>query len=214
MKKLVAIFLVAILACSVTIPNVFSDNGKNNDGTNNNQGSQNSAKENETDNHGNQAKIHFGFSNATSINITLPNGTKITFGFSNGTNRGQQISAFVHLFNNAFKQQESQSKQIIKDCRDKAKQASSPADRKNIMNECKAKLKDIQQQFKGEHKQFQVDFKQFRGMVIGNNQGMHQNSHVQIGDNKNQNNTQTIQKQGHGNSQKHQNHKQNHGKQD
>ena len=182
MQKLVALLLIAVLAGSVTIPNVFSDEEQNNN--------QSNTQENENDDHGNQnktkgnddndnnkdnkTKIHFGFSNATSVSVTLPNGTKLTFGFSNGTNPGQQISDFIHKIRDAFKQQETQAKQLIKDCREKARDATNPADKKTIMDQCKAQLKQINQQFKGEHKLFQIDFKQFREMVIGNNQENHE----------------------------------------
>ena len=193
MQKLVAILLIVILAGSITIPNVFSDseNEQNTENDNNQNDNQNNAQENE--NHPNQTstnesdihddkekKIHFGFSNATSVNIILPNGTTITFGFSNGTNPGQQISAFIHQIRDIFKQQEIQAKQTIKDCREKAKDAN-PADRKTIMNECRAQLKQINQQFSSEHKQLQLDFKQFREMIIGNNQENHEDSSGQKG---------------------------------
>ena len=185
MQKLVALLLIAILAGSVTIPNVFSDDEQNNDQN------QSNTQENENDDHGNQNKtkgndnnngndkenenkVHFGFSNATSFTVTLSNGTKLTFGFSNGTNPGQQISDFIHKIRDAFKQQETQAKQLIKDCREKAKNAANPADKKAIMDQCKIQLKQINQQFKGEHKQLQLDFKQFRETVIGNNQENHE----------------------------------------
>ena len=193
-----AIFLIAILTGSITIPNVFSDseneqNTKSDNNQNDNHENQNNVQENETDNHGdNETKIHFGFSNATSVNITLPNGTTITFGFSNGTNPGQQISNFIHQIRDAFKQQETQAKQAIKDCREKAKGAS-PADRKTIMNECKAQLKQINQEFKGEHKQLQLDFKQFRDIVIGNTQENHEKPEKQ-NDTKIQNPPQIVPK--------------------
>lgn len=194
-----AIFLVVILAGSVTIPNVFSDDEKNNNDNNENinHRNQNNAKENENDSHDdkNKTNMHFGFSNATSFSVTLPNGTKLTFGFSNGTNPGQQISAFIHKIREAFKQEETQAKQTIKDCREKARDASSPADRKNIMNECKAKLKQINQQFREAHKQIQLDFKQFREMVIGNHQENHEKSHEQKSDTKIQNTAQIVPKQ-------------------
>src|SRR5690348_4822074 len=189
MQKLVALLLIAVLAGSVTIPNVFSDDEQNNNENENHQNQANN-QENENDDHGNQnktkgnddndnnkdnkTKIHFGFSNATSVSVTLPNGTKLTFGFSNGTNPGQQISDFIHKIRDAFKQQETQAKQLIKDCREKARDASNHADKKAIMDQCKAQLKQIDQQFKGEHKLFQLDFKQFREMVIGNNQENHE----------------------------------------
>src|SRR5574340_759398 len=184
MQKLAAILLIAVLAGSVTIPNVFSDNENEQNTESDNNQNDNHENQNETtanDNHDDKEnKIHFGFSNATSVNITLPNGTTITFGFSNGTNPGQQISSFIHQIHDAFKQQETQAKQLIKDCREKAKDAS-PQDRKNIMNECKAQLKQINQQFSSEHKQLQLDFKQFREMIIGNNQENHEDSHGQKG---------------------------------
>ena len=185
-----ALLLIAVLAGSVTIPNVFSDEEQNN-----NQ-NQTNTQENENDDHGNQnktkgnddngndkneTKVHFGFSNATSFTVTLPNGTKLTFGFSNGTNPGQQISDFIHKIRDAFKQQETQSKQLIKDCREKARDATNPADKKTIMDQCKAELKQVNQQFRGEHKLFQLDFKQFRETVIGNNQESHEDSHGQKG---------------------------------
>jgi len=176
MQKLIALLLIAVLAGSVTIPNVFSDDEKNTNDDNQNENHQNQTniQENENDDKDNKTKIHFGFSNATSITVTLPNGTKLTFGFSNATNPGQQISDFIHKIRDAFKQQETQAKQLIKDCREKAKAASSPADKKAIMDQCKIDLKQINQQFKGEHKLFQLDFKQFRETVIGNNQENHE----------------------------------------
>src|SRR6478736_5754532 len=183
MQKLVALLLIAVLAGSVTVPNVFSDEEQNNNQNDNNQ---NQANNQENEDHGNQnktkgnddnendkenkTKVHFGFSNATSVTITLPNGTKLTFGFSNGTNPGQQISDFTHKIRDAFKQQEDLAKQTIKD-------------------QCKAQLKQINQQFKGEHKLFQLDFKQFREMVIGNNQENHEK---QDNDTKGKNTAQII----------------------
>ncbi|HEU5487910.1 MAG TPA: hypothetical protein VFV16_03710 [Candidatus Nitrosotalea sp.] len=182
MQKLVALLLIAVLAGSVTIPNVFSDEEQNNN--------QSNTQENENDDHGNQnktkpsddndnekdnkTKMHFGFSNATSFTVTLPNGTSLTFGFSNGTNPGQQISNFIHQIREAFKQQEDLAKKTIKDCREKAKDATNPADKKNIMDQCKIQLKQINQQFKSEHKQLQLDFKQFREAVNENNKENHE----------------------------------------
>ncbi len=221
MQKLVAMLFIIILAGAVTLPNVFSDDGKDandNNEKNANDNNENIAnthenKNNDNDNHQEEnEKPHFGFSNATSVNITLPNGTKVTFGFSNSTNPGQQISSFVHFIRDIFKQDELKSKQIIKDCREKAKNAS-PADKKNIMNECKIQLKKIKQQLRSEHKQIQMDFRQFQEMIVennqqthkpslqhlvssnhksssdtGNNQQTHQNFHVQ-GNHENQNKT-------------------------
>lgn len=228
MQKLVAILFIAILAGSVTIPNVFSDSeneqSTESDSNQNDQGNQNAINNNESNNHENQnetkgnddhgnskdneTKIHFGFSNATSVNITLPNGTTITFGFSNGTNPGQQISAFMHQIRDAFKQQETKEKQAIKDCREQARQ--NPADRKSIMSQCKATLQEINQQFKGEHKQFQLDFKQLRNLIPDNKQG-HENF-AQKDDTKIQN--QTLKKpQGLGHDPSHGKQNQNHGKQ-
>ncbi len=176
MKKLVALLFVAILAGSVTIPNVFSDDGQGDQNDNNQTTQQNNDNnENETSNHQeNDHKIHmkFGYSNATSINITLPNGTQMTFSYSNGTNPGQQISSFVHQIRDIFKQQETIAKQTIKDCRQQARDAS-PSDRKTILDQCKASLKQINQQFSSSHKQLQIDFKQFREMVIANNHENH-----------------------------------------
>lgn len=168
-----ALLLIAVLAGSITIPNVFSDDEKNTNENDNNQ-NQSNTQENEDNNKDNKTKIHFGFSNATSFTVALPNGTKLIFGFSNGTNPGQQISDFIHKIRDAFKQQEDLAKQTIKDCREKAKDATNPADKKTIMDQCKTQLKQINQQFKGEHKLFQLDFKQFREMVIGNNQENHE----------------------------------------
>ena len=194
MQKLVALLFIAILAGSVTIPNVFSDseneqntqsdnnqndNHVNQNATNSNEGNSHE-NQNETqgsDDHGNnkdnETKIHFGFSNATSVNITLPNGTIVTFGFSNGTNIGQQISSFIHQIRNGFKQQETMEKQAIKDCREQARE--NPSDRKNIMNQCRATLQGINQQFRGEQKQLHVDFKQLRSLVPDNIKQGHEN---------------------------------------
>lgn len=166
-----AIFLFAILACSITIPNAFSDDGKNNNGINNqgnqnNNGSNNKENENNNDTKEND-KVQFGFSNATSVNLTLPNGTHVTFAFSNGTNIGQQLSSFIHQLRGSFTQEGNQSKQVIKDCRQQAKNAS-PSDRKIIMDQCKATLKEIKNQFHSEQKQFQVDLTQLRSIVSDN----------------------------------------------
>jgi len=182
MQKLVALLLIIVLAGSITIPNVFSDdekntNGTNDDNDNDNHQDQNGTKTNDPDNDKDHDKVHFGFSNATSFTVTLPNGTSLTFGFSNGTNPGQQISAFIHKIHDAFKQEETLAKQTIKDCREKARDTTSPADKKTIMDQCKSQLKQINQQFKGEHKQLQLDFKQFRETVIGKNQENHEGSH-------------------------------------
>jgi len=217
MKKL-AIFLVAILAGSVTIPNVFSDDESQSDTQENNNIGNVQENNNDTNENGSQG-IHFGFSNATSVNITLPNGTIVTFGFSNGTNIGQQISSFIHQIRNGFKQQETMEKQAIKDCREQARQ--NPADRKNIMLQCKATLQGINQQFKGEQKQLQVDFKQLRSLIPDSKQG-HENL-AQKDDIKIQNQTQKPQvlgqdkqwKTNRDNGKQNQNHgKQNHGRQD
>lgn len=178
-----ALLLIAVLAGSITIPNVFSDDEKNangNDNENENHQNQSNTQENEDDKDG-KTKMHFGFSNATSFTVTLPNGTKLTFGFSNATNPGQQISAFIHKIRDAFKQQETHAKQLIKDCREKARDATNHADRKAIMDQCRIQLKQVNQQFRAEHKQLQLDFKQFREMVIGNNQENHEDSHGQKG---------------------------------
>ena len=180
MQKLVALLLIAVLAGSVTIPNVFSDEEQNNNQNqgntqeNDDHGNQNKTKNDDNGNDKDKPKIHFGFSNATSFSVLLPNGTHLTFGFSNGTNPGQQISAFIHKIRDAFKQQEDLAKKTIKDCREKAKDATNPTDKKTIMDQCKAELKQINQQFKGEHKQLQLDFKQFREVIIGNNQENHE----------------------------------------
>lgn len=168
-----ALLLIAILAGSITIPNVFSDDEKNTNENDNHQNQANS-QENEDNDKDNKTKVHFGFSNATSFTVTLPNGTKLTFKFSNTENPGQQISAFIHKIHAAFEQQETKAKQTIKDCREKAKDATSHADKKAIMDQCKIQLKQINQQFRGEHKQLQLDFKQFRETVIGNNQENHE----------------------------------------
>ncbi|MHB8545721.1 MAG: hypothetical protein ACYDAJ_03035 [Nitrosotalea sp.] len=175
MKKL-AIFLVAILAGSVTIPNVFSDDGNQSDAKENNNINNVPENNHYTKENGNQ-EIHFGFSNATSVHVTLPNGTIVTFGFSNGTNIGQQISSFIHLIRDGLKQQETQEKQVIKYCREQARE--NPTDRKNIMSQCKATLQEINQQFKGEQKQLHVDFKQLRNLVPDNIQQGHENLHAQ-----------------------------------
>lgn len=171
--------LVVILAGSVTVPNVFSDDEKSNQDNNNtndnhiedNNTSNNDTKENEHLDFGglsDDAHIKFGYSNATSFSFTLPNGTQITFDFSNATNIGQAISSFVHLVRNDFKDQENQSKQVIKDCREKARNATSITERKDIMNQCKTDLKSIKQQFKSERQQFHVVFKDFRNVIIKN----------------------------------------------
>lgn len=223
MKKLVAIFLVAILAGYVTIPNAFSDDGKNNgpndsenqDGINNQKSDANS---HENANHDNDTKendkIQFGFSNATSVNLTLPNGTQVTFAFSNGTNIGKQLASFIHQLRDSFTQEGNLSKQVIKDCRQQAKNAS-PSERKIIMDQCKTKLQEIKNQFHLEQKQFQVDLKQLRELVTDKNQVNHENHEKPQVPNHVQNQTHTPKQNGPEQVLKHQKGKnRGHGKQD
>ncbi len=193
MQKLVTIFLVVMLAGSVTLPMAFSDHEKSSNGAKENDDHENK-NGTKIDYDNDHDKVRFGFSNATNISFTLPNGTKMMFPLSNGTNVGKQISGFIHQMREIFEQQEKQSKQTIKDCRAKAKNASSSVDRHNIMDECKAKLKEQRQQFRDQHKQFQADFKQFREMVVGSNQEIHEKSSVHNGT-KIQSKTQTFPRQ-------------------
>ncbi|MDE1843538.1 MAG: hypothetical protein KGH95_07820 [Thaumarchaeota archaeon] len=220
MKTLVALLLVAILAGSVTLPNVFSDDGQDDQNDNNKTDMQenNDHIDNENintqENNPDNKVIQFEYSNTTSTGITLPNGIHMAFSYSNGTNTGQQISSFVHQLHDVFKQQKDLSKQTIKDCREKTRE-SNPADRKNIMNQCKADLKQINQQFSSEHQQLQLDFKQFREMIISDNSKNHTKSTTTQNDIKTQHTIQNHFKHNEQNSRQHgKGHQQNHGRQD
>ena len=180
--KILAVLLVAILAGSVTIPNVFSDDQDSNKTKDHDE---NKTGDNET------KEPKFVFPNATSFNFTLPNGTKITFDL-NGTNVGQMISSFIHLIHDDFKDQRNQSMQIIKECREQAKNATSTDQRKNIMNDCKAQLKQINQKFRDEHKQFQIVFKDFRNLVIDSEKQEHEKLKLDQLNQKTQNQTQNL----------------------
>lgn len=162
--QLAAVILMLVLACSITIPNAFSDDKDSNKTKDDDKGKPDKVKEHPV----------FGFSNVNSFNFTLPNGTNIVFSFQNGTKIGKQISAFEHMARDDFKKQRDQSLQVIKQCREQAKNATSPDQRKTIMDDCKVQLKQINQKFKDEHKQFQIVFKNFRDTIIESQKQEHQ----------------------------------------
>lgn len=94
--------------------------------------------------------------NSTSTNSTQVNATSTL-----SENIGQQVSYFVHQANILFSQQKDELHSAIKQCHENIKNAS-PEDRKQIMDDCKASMKAINQKYQDERKQFQELFKQFR----------------------------------------------------
>ncbi len=84
--------------------------------------------------------------------VTMPN--------LNGTNVGQEISDFVHNATAVFQQQKEENHQAIKDCHEKMKTATSE-NRTQIIDECHANLKAIQEKYQDLRTQFHNLFKQF-----------------------------------------------------
>jgi len=77
------------------------------------------------------------------------------------SNLGQQVSSFVHQYNDLFKMQRDETIKKIKECYERVRNAT-PENRKQIKTDCKDELKAITEQYKDARKQFKEDFKVFR----------------------------------------------------
>ena len=80
---------------------------------------------------------------------------------ANISNLGQLVSDFVHQRNAILKQQRNETLQVIKECNDNLKNASSE-NITQIKDDCKAALKAIKEKYKDARKQFKEQFKVFR----------------------------------------------------
>lgn len=100
--------------------------------------------ENQTDNSGNQTTTNPPPTNATSIE-----------------NLGQQVSAFMHQAMEQFKKQREETVNAIKECREKIRDAS-PETRKQVSEDCKAKLQAIREKYADDRKKFRELFTEFR----------------------------------------------------
>lgn len=77
------------------------------------------------------------------------------------SNLGQQVSSFVHQYNDLFKMQRDLTIKKIKECNERLRSATLE-NRIQVRADCKADLKTIKEQFKDLRKQFKEDFKVFR----------------------------------------------------
>ena len=77
------------------------------------------------------------------------------------SNLGQLVSDFVHHRNEILKQQRDDTLQVIRECHENLKN-TSPANRTQIKDDCKAALKAIRETYKDTRKQLQEQFKDFR----------------------------------------------------
>ncbi len=99
--------------------------------------------------------------NQTGANQTLMNPVNA----SSTENVGQQVSDFVHNATAIFKQQRDETIQAIKDCREKAQNATGD-NRTQIMSECHTTLSTIRDKYQDVRNQFQELFKRFRDSII------------------------------------------------
>ena len=102
--------------------------------------------------------------NSTSVS---PPGTS---GSNTGTtipsNLGQLVSDFVHKRNALLQQQRAEILNAIHDCHAKTKSASQE-DKKQIHEECKAKIKDLREKYKEQRKQLQGEIKELKATFKG-----------------------------------------------
>ncbi|MBI3639431.1 MAG: hypothetical protein HY223_03860 [Thaumarchaeota archaeon] len=80
-------------------------------------------------------------------------------------NIGQQVSDFVHQATDQFKQQKNETRNAIKDCREKIKDATNDT-KSQVADECHKNLQLIKEKYKDERQQFQELFKKFRESII------------------------------------------------
>lgn len=103
--------------------------------------------------------------NAQSTDANESNTSTNPTNSSSAENIGQQISNFVHNATAIFKQQRDETIQAIKDCREKAQNATAD-NRTQIMNDCHTTLTAIKEKYQDIRNQFQELFKQFRDSII------------------------------------------------
>ena len=77
------------------------------------------------------------------------------------SNLGQQVSSFVHQYNDLFKQQREDTIKKLRECSERIRNAA-PENRTQIKADCKIDLNAIREQYKDARKQFKEDFKDFR----------------------------------------------------
>jgi hypothetical protein len=76
-------------------------------------------------------------------------------------NLGQAVSDFVHKRNELFKQQREETFKLIRECHDKASNATGTV-RKQVMEDCRELMKALREKYKETRKQLREEFKTFR----------------------------------------------------
>ena len=97
---------------------------------------------------------------AFSANVTAKTLSKNGTSTDNG-NLGQAIADYIHKRNELFKQQREETLKIIRECSSKSVNATN-IQRKQILEDCRKMMHDLQEKYKDARKQFQLDFKTFR----------------------------------------------------
>jgi len=108
--------------------------------------------------------VPLGYSNAEmedQTNSTL----SVNATASSQENVGKQVSDFVHQAIAQFKQQKDETRNAIKECREKIKDATHDM-KSQVADECHKNLQSINEKYKDERLQFQELFKKFRESVI------------------------------------------------
>ncbi len=95
----------------------------------------------------------------TNLNPTAPS-TNSTLSITSG-NLGQLVSDFVHKRNAVLKEQRAEIINTLHECSAKIKNAS-PADKKQIREDCKEKLKEIREKYKDLQSQFKEQLKKLK----------------------------------------------------
>ncbi len=101
----------------------------------------------------------------TNSSLTLP-GTSgnITTSINGSANLGQLISDFVHKRNALLQLQRADVMAAILECHAQMKNATSD-DRKQVHDECKAKVKELREKFKESRKPLQDEFKTLKAIL-------------------------------------------------
>lgn len=108
--------------------------------------------------------VPIAYSNAQMGNEANSN-TSVNASASAQENVGQQISDYVHQAVAHFKQQRDDTRNAIKECREKIRDAT-PDTRSQVADECHKKLQSIKEKYKDERSQFQELFKKFRESIV------------------------------------------------
>jgi hypothetical protein len=135
-----------------------SQTGENETGSQTGENETNSQTgENETNSQTgeNETNSQTGENETTSVNASA----------SSQENVGQQVSDFVHQATDQFKQQKNETRNAIKDCREKIKDATNDT-KSQVVDECHKNLKAINEKYKDERQLFQELFKKFRENII------------------------------------------------